>query len=105
MVVSAGIFGPAATNFRREVQAYDPTIGSWENLAPLPVGRGNSALVTLPGNRIFVMGGDTGELADGEPSVGITAPNVWTRAIAVKSSNQCTSRATFTPCPDVDCLS
>ena len=51
------------------MESYDPVTSTWTNLSPLPVARGDNALVTLPGNRMFVMGGETGETGNNQSSV------------------------------------
>ncbi|KAL4445772.1 hypothetical protein ABPG77_008971 [Micractinium sp. CCAP 211/92] len=62
-VVVGGYYDP--TNqflpgaFRSEVEAYSPESAAWTTLAPIPQARGDNALVTLPGNRMLVMGGET----------------------------------------------
>ncbi len=69
MPPGAGLFGPQASNFRAEVEAFDPTEQSWSSLAPLLYARGDNAFVTLPGDRLFVMGGETGDAGDNRTSV------------------------------------
>ncbi len=69
MPFCVGLFGPAASNFRTEVEAFDPTAQSWSSLAPLLYARGDNAFVTLPGDRLFVMGGETGDAGDNRTSV------------------------------------
>jgi len=66
---SAGLFGPAASNFRTEVEAFVPAAQEWTSLAPLLYARGDNAFVTLPGDRLFVMGGETGDAGDNRTSV------------------------------------
>lgn len=62
-VVVGGYYDP--TNqftigaFRTEVEAYSPEAADWTTLAPIPQARGDNALITLPGNRMLVMGGET----------------------------------------------
>ena len=69
MTPRAGLFGPAASNFRAEVEAFDATAQTWSSLAPLLYARGDNAAVTLPGDRLFVMGGETGDAGDNRTSV------------------------------------
>ena len=42
---------------------------TWSTLAPLLYARGDNAFVTLPGDRLFVMGGETGDVGDNRTSV------------------------------------
>ena len=73
---NAGLFGPAASNFRTEVEAFDPVSQAWTSLAPLLYARGDNAFVTLPGDRLFVMGGETGDANDNRTSVSVTHGNL-----------------------------
>ena len=68
-MLRTGNFSSAASNFRAEVESFNPLTQEWTTLAPLPYARGDQALVTLPGERMFVMGGETGDLGDGRTSV------------------------------------
>ncbi|KAL4425842.1 hypothetical protein ABPG75_009858 [Micractinium tetrahymenae] len=53
------IVGGYNEGFRSEVEAFSPQAADWTTLAPIPQARGDNALVTLPGNRMLVMGGET----------------------------------------------
>ncbi|GMH42605.1 hypothetical protein BSKO_10524 [Bryopsis sp. KO-2023] len=46
-------------SFRDEVEAFNPESEEWEALAPLPNARGDKALISLPGDRLLAIGGET----------------------------------------------
>lgn len=78
-VVVGGYWDPANewTNglFRSEVEAYNTETADWVKLAPMPQARGDNALVTLPGNRMLVLGGET--FTDGHHEVASNVADMY----------------------------
>lgn len=62
-IVLGGYYDPsnewASDSFRGEVEAFDPESGNWRSMASLSHPRGDKAVVSLPGNRLLVLGGET----------------------------------------------
>lgn len=78
-VVVGGYWDPAGAGpagaFRTEVEAYSPVAADWTPLAPMPQGRGDNALVTLPDNRMMVLGGET--TVDGRTQVASNGADLY----------------------------
>lgn len=88
LLVLGGYYDPTnewtPNSFRREVEAFDPSVNQWSSLAPMPASRGDMALVTLPNGRLMVMGGETTSedasrtmVASNQVAQYIAAQDVW----------------------------
>lgn len=73
--VTAGKLKPNVSNFLTAMDAFSPVTKTWTALAPLPYARGSDRLVTLPSNRLLIMGGDTGDFGNGQTLVSAPSPS------------------------------
>ena len=56
-VIAGNAWQSAGVTYSRTNEVFDPATGAWRTMAPVPVGRFDHAMATLPDGRIFLFGG------------------------------------------------